>query len=148
MKKLKSNFLREIGNLSRAIHYMHDIHLKQLNLQKGQFIFLTRVCENEGICFKTLSELLKVDKTTTSKAIQKLIEAGYITKDRDTTDKREFKLYPTEKAKKIYDFIIEEENHHIDICFENIEAEDFQKINEVLKKINCNYEKEWQNKKR
>lgn len=32
--------------------------------------------------------MLKVDKTTTTKAVQKLIELGYINKEQDESDKR------------------------------------------------------------
>ncbi|WP_376774609.1 MarR family winged helix-turn-helix transcriptional regulator [Clostridium thailandense] len=88
MKTLDSHILREIGTLFRCIHSISDIKFKEINLQKGQFIFLTRICENQGINQIDLSNLLKVDKTTTTKAIQKLIEAGYIEKKRDDNDKR------------------------------------------------------------
>ncbi|MDC9507572.1 MarR family winged helix-turn-helix transcriptional regulator, partial [Clostridioides difficile] len=88
IEKLTNDILRKIGSLSRAIHSISDIKYKELKLQKGQFTFLTRICENPGINFVDLSNMLKVDKTTTTKAVQKLIEAGYVDKRQDETDKR------------------------------------------------------------
>lgn len=93
---------------------------RELSLQKGQFIFLTRICENKGINFIELSKILTVDKSTTTKAVKKLIEAGYINKEQDEKDKREYKLYPTKKALEVYDLIITEENRNIDICMEGL----------------------------
>ena len=78
MTKLHNDLLRDIGTLARTIHYLHDLHFKELALQRGQFIFLTRICENTGINQNDLSLLLKVDKSTTAKAVQKLTAAGYI----------------------------------------------------------------------
>jgi DNA-binding MarR family transcriptional regulator len=70
VKKLDSCLLREIGVLLRVIHYVSDVKYKELKLQKGQFTFLTRICENPGISFVELSNMLKVDKTTTTKAVK------------------------------------------------------------------------------
>ena len=85
MTKLHNDLLRDIGTLARTIHYLHDLHFKELALQRGQFIFLTRICENTGINQNDLSLLLKVDKSTTAKAVQKLTAAGYINRQRSGT---------------------------------------------------------------
>ena len=66
MTKLHNDLLRDIGTLARTIHYLHDLHFKELALQRGQFIFLTRICENTGINQNDLSLLLKVDKSIKS----------------------------------------------------------------------------------
>ena len=110
MTKLHNDLLRDIGTLARTIHYLHDLHFKELALQRGQFIFLTRICENTGINQNDLSLLLKVDKSTTAKAVQKLTAAGYINRQRSSEDQRHWQLFPTEKALLLYDQIITEEN--------------------------------------
>ncbi|MGL4254175.1 MAG: MarR family winged helix-turn-helix transcriptional regulator [Fusobacteriaceae bacterium] len=144
MKKLNSNILRDIGGLSRAIHSMNDLKYKKLNLQKGQFSFVTRVCENPGINLKALTFILKVDKGTTTKAIQKLEESGYINKAQNEKDKREYNLYPTERALKIYDFIIAEENRNLQVCFEGLSEKEIENIENLTKKIYENISKDWQ----
>ncbi|WP_411681287.1 MarR family winged helix-turn-helix transcriptional regulator [Clostridium thailandense] len=127
---------------------MSDIKFKEIKLQKGQFIFLTRICENQGINQIDLSNLLKVDKTTTTKATQKLIEAGYIDKKRDDVDKRIWRLYPKEKALEVYSFIIEEENRNIKICFNNFSAEEKELVNKLVKKMRENIENDWKETKK
>ena len=94
MTKLHNDLLRDIGTLARTIHYLHDLHFKELALQRGQFIFLTRICENTGINQNDLSLLLKVDKSTTAKAVQKLTAAGYINRQRSSEDQRHWQLFP------------------------------------------------------
>lgn len=143
ISNLKSNVLREIGKLSRTVHSISDLKFKELNLQKGQFIFLTRVCENPGINLINLSNLLKVDKTTTTKAIQKLIIEGYINKEQDELDKRIYRLNPTEKALKIYNLIVEEENRNIETCFNGFTEEEKDIMCKLAKKMRENIEQEW-----
>lgn len=140
---LKSNILREVGALSRTIHSISDIRFKEINLQKGQFIFLTRICENPGTNFIDLSNLLKVDKTTTTKAAQRLINEGYIDKKQDEVDKRIYRLYPTQKALDIYKFVIEEENRNIKTCLHNFTEEEKNMVCELIKRMRANIENEW-----
>lgn len=141
--KLNSTVLRDIGALSRTIHAICDMKYRELNLQKGQFIFLTRVCENDGISLKNLSIILKVDKTTTTKATQKLIAAGYILKEKDDIDNRVYRLYPSEKGLCIYKTIIEEENRAISACFKGLSKQQISKVHDLLNIMKENIESDW-----
>jgi DNA-binding MarR family transcriptional regulator len=141
--KLKASVLREVGSLARAINTINDVKYMTLDLHKNQYIFLTRICENEGISLKELSIMLKVDKTTTTKAVQKLIRDGYATKEKDELDARIFRLFPAAKSKAVYQMIIDEENRAIDKCFEGFDAQDIERIHELLRKMNANLEPDW-----
>ena len=143
MKELKDTFLRDIGCLTRTIHAMLDDTYKAYGLQKNQFIFLTRVIEHPGINLIDLSNLLRVDKTTTTKAVQKLVEAGYLTKTQNTFDKRAMGLFPSEKGLEFYDFVIAQENQMIDLCNHSIDEADWVQLSNLVKKINQNLESEW-----
>ncbi|MBR0599018.1 MarR family winged helix-turn-helix transcriptional regulator [Sinanaerobacter chloroacetimidivorans] len=143
MIQLHSPILREIGALSRTIHAISDVKLKEHHLQKGQFIFLTRICENPGISLIQLSILLKVDKTTTTKAIQKLIGKGYAMKENHETDKRVYSLSPTEKGLEIYNAVIEEENKNIQICFQDFTEKERVLVYELVKKMRENIDTSW-----
>lgn len=129
--------------LSRCIHAISDTKFKELDLQKGQFIFLTRVCENPGINQIDLSNLLKVDKTTTTKAIQKLINTGYIRKTKDDLDKRMWHLYAEKKGLETYTLVIEEENRNIVACFTNFTEEEKESVQRLVKKMRENIENDW-----
>lgn len=141
--KLNSYILREIGALARCVQSINDIKLKEVNLQKGQMIFVTRVCENPGVNHIDLSNILKVDKTTTTKAVQKLIEAGYIDKVRDKDDKRMWRIYPKQKALDVYPMLVKVENKNIDSCFINFNEEEKEIVYELIKKMRENIEDDW-----
>jgi DNA-binding MarR family transcriptional regulator len=139
-KTLNNSILREIGTLSRTIHSKCDLKFKAYHLQKGQFIFLTRVCENPGINHIQLSNLLKVDKTTATKAVQKLIISGYLRKEKSDSDSRAYQLYPTPKALEIYELVIEEENANIDLCFNGFTSDEITQAYQFIKRMSDNVE--------
>ena len=140
---LTSDVLRQIGTLSRSIHSINDIQFKKYDLQRNQFIFLTRICEHAGINQISLSALLKVDKATTTKAVQKLIKAGYIEKRRNDEDRREWNLYPLERARQVYEAIIAEENRAIGLCLAGFTDEEKAAVSTLIRRMSRNIEEEW-----
>lgn len=145
MSNLEREILREIGTITRCINSISDIKYKNINLQKGQFIFLIRVCENPGINQRDLSKLLKVDKTTIAKAIQKLINVGYIERKEEPSDKRMWRLYPLQKALDAYDYITKEENKVNKDYYNNFDKEEKKLVYKLLKKLRENIENDWNN---
>ena len=143
MKKLDYDILRHVGTLSRAINSTADWKYKKFDLKKGQYLFITRICENPGISFVELSNMLKVDKTTTTKAVKKLIEIGYLNKEQDENDKRGYKLTPTKKALEFYEFIMQEEAKQLEISFEGFSEEEKQIATDLVKRMSKNIEKYW-----
>lgn len=141
--KLKNEMLREVGMLARCIQSISDIKFREIKLQRGQFIFLTRVCEYPGINLVDLSNILKVDKATTTKAIQKLMDEGYVLRERGSEDKRMWHLFPSAKAQNIYPYIIEEENRNIENCFNGFTAEEKETVYHLLKRMRENIEQDW-----
>ncbi|WP_432664990.1 MarR family transcriptional regulator [Wukongibacter baidiensis] len=141
--KLNSHILREVGSLTRSIHAIVEVRFKELHLQKGQSIYLTRICEKPGINLIQLSSLLKVDKTTTTKVVQKLIKEDFILKRKDDDDKRSYRLYPTSKALRTYDELIKEENRVIDMCYRDLDEEQKKLAYELIRKMKENIETNW-----
>ncbi len=41
--------LREIGMIARALDSISNLEFKELNLSKGQYVYIVRICENPGI---------------------------------------------------------------------------------------------------
>lgn len=142
--KLKNTILRNLGAMSRSIQYVNDLQFKDLNLQRGQFFFLTRICEAPGINMTTLTQILKVDKATTTKAIQKLVAANFISKTRNDSDKREFNLFPKKNALDIYPLLIAEENREIDLCFAGFSKAEQKLCCEFISRMKVNAEKDWE----
>lgn len=140
--------LREIGMIARCFQSISDIEFKGITLEKGQYLFVVRICENPGINQERLTNMLKVDKTTTAKAVKKLVEKGYILKKQSERDRRAYELYPEKKALEIYPFLRKEENYSTETALEGFSESEKEIVYTLLKNMRNNIEKDWQRVKR
>ena len=72
--------------------------LTQYDMGYGQMLFLLQLYNQDGISQEELTEKLNIDKGTTAKAVKKLEELGFVTRFKDSTDKRINRIYLTSKA--------------------------------------------------
>jgi DNA-binding MarR family transcriptional regulator len=72
--------------------------LKAYNIGSGQFTFLMALLHQDGIRQESLASRLNIDKGTTARAMKKLEESGYISRQVDPKDKRANIIYVTPKA--------------------------------------------------
>ena len=142
-RDIEKLILREIGAVSRCIYSIGDIKYKDKNLQRGQFIFLLRICENQGINLIELSNLMKVDKTTSTKAVQKLINEGYLEKKEDSLDRRVWRVYPTLKGQEVYRYIAHEEEKSSEIYYKDFSKKEKEDLFILLEKMKKNIEGTW-----
>lgn len=140
MKKV----LREIGMIGRCCATISDIEFKEIDLAKGQYMYLVRIYENPGIIQDRVADMLKVDRSTGAKAVKKLLGDGLIERVRGEGNKKEYKLYCTARGKKIYPFLEREEEHSLKVAVEGIPPEEVEMAYSVLKRMRMNIEKDWQ----
>ncbi|QDP41164.1 MarR family winged helix-turn-helix transcriptional regulator [Radiobacillus deserti] len=136
--------LREIGMIARALDSISNIEFKEYALTKGQYLYIVRICENPGIIQEKLAEMIKVDRTTTARAIKKLEINGFIEKKEDEHNKKIKKIFPTEKGKEVYPLIIRENDYSNNIALEGFSEKEVETISNLLKKVRMNIEKDWE----
>ena len=141
------DILREIGSISRMLESIANIEFKEVQLSKGQYIYLVRIFENEGIIPERLAERIKVDRTTLSRAVKKLEENGFILKESDKENKKIKHLYTTAKGKQAVQLIIRENNYSNKVAIQQLSALERKKLAEMLKKIKSSVEVDWVNVK-
>lgn len=73
--------------------------LEPYHIGSGQYIFLLVLFREDGINQEILSEIVKVDKATTGRAIKRLIEEEYVYRLRDPEDKRSYQIFLTDKGR-------------------------------------------------
>lgn len=95
----RRSFGKHISTIYRHQQIILNHELNPYGIGSGQYIFLIRIHDHEGINQKDLSKLIQIDKTTTTKAVKKLEDEGYIYRQPDPSDKRYNNLYLTEKGK-------------------------------------------------
>ncbi|MDO5794832.1 MAG: MarR family transcriptional regulator [Turicibacter sp.] len=136
--------LREIGMIARALDSISNIEFKEYDLTKGQYLYLVQICENPGMIQDKLAEMIKVDRTTAARAIKKLEMNGFIEKQSDKHNKKIKKIFPTEKGKSIYPFIIRENNHSNQVALTGLSDEEIQTLYNLILRVRKNIEVNWE----
>ncbi|WP_440951757.1 MarR family winged helix-turn-helix transcriptional regulator [Methanococcoides sp. FTZ1] len=75
--------------------------IEPYGIGSGQFSFLMRLYHEDGVNQESLSNYLKIDKATTTRAIKKLVDRGYVFRQVDERDRRSYMIFLTEKGKKL-----------------------------------------------
>jgi DNA-binding MarR family transcriptional regulator len=140
---MKNETLREIGMIARALDSISNVEFKECNLTKGQYLYIVRICENEGIIQGKLAEMIKVDRTTAARAIKKLEMNGFIEKREDQHNKKIKKLFPTDKGKSVYPFIKRENEYSNKMALDGLSEEEEEALFYLLQRVRRNVEKDW-----
>ncbi|HGF7700986.1 TPA: MarR family winged helix-turn-helix transcriptional regulator [Enterococcus faecium] len=138
-----AEILRDIGMIARALDSISNIEFKEVDLTRRQYLYLVRICENPGIIQEKLAEMIKVDRTTTARAIKKLESNGMIERLEDKENKKIKKLYPTKKGAEIYPFIIRENNYSNAVALNGLSDEEAKQLEYLLKKVCKNISEDW-----
>ncbi len=95
--------------------------IKPYGIGSGQFPFLMRLYHGDGINQESLSDYLKIDKGTTARAVQKLVDEGYVFRQRDENDKRSYRVFLSEKGKTLEPIIKKIASEWEDILFSSFD---------------------------
>ena len=136
--------LREIGMIARALDSISNIEFKKFNLTKGQYLYLVRICENPGIIQEQLSDMIKVDRTTVSRAVKKLEKEKLVVKKKDPHNRKIKRLYATNKGEEIYPFLLREHEHSNRVALQGFTEEEIDIIFELLQRVRKNIEVDWE----
>lgn len=143
-----TDILREIGMISRALDSIANIEFKPYDLTKGQFLYLVRVCEQPGIIQERLGELIKVDRSTVIRAVQKLQRNGLVEKRPDQENKKIRRLYPTEKGRQLYPLLKREDDFSNQRALQGFSTTERRQLAVMLQRMATNVNDDWRNVKK
>ena len=135
--------LREIGMIARALDSISNVEFKELALSKGQYLYLVRIYENPGIIQEELANLLKVDKTTASRALKKLMTAGLIMRQNSAQNQKNKHLFVNAKGKELYAIIKRENDHSEKMALTGLTASEKVQLEQLLTKVCQNVAQDW-----
>ncbi|CZR08138.1 transcriptional regulator, MarR family [Trichococcus flocculiformis] len=139
-----AEILREIGMIARALDSIANIEFKEYGLTRGQYLYLIRICENPGIIQEKLAEMIKVDRTTASRAIKKLEANGFIEKRADAANRKIKRIFPTEKGKAISPNISRENEHSERVALQGLSEEEATVLSGLFQTVRKNVEGDWE----
>ncbi|MCE9675146.1 MarR family winged helix-turn-helix transcriptional regulator [Paraclostridium bifermentans] len=135
MKKDCNYIGRYISQIHRRGGSFISKELSGLGVGAGQFMFLLELYRGDGRSQEDLAETLNIDKGTTARAIKKLEEEGFLTREKDEIDKRAYKLYLTDKGKNVKGSIYEVLSKWEVYMTTNLTEEESKLVRALLQKI-------------
>lgn len=129
--------------IARALDSIANVEFKQFDLSKGQYLYLVRIYEHPGIIQERLAEMIKVDRTTAARAIQKLEKNGFIRKQSDNVNKKIRRLFVSPKGKKIAPMIQKENQYSNQVAVQGLSELENKQLAELLKKVSYHVNADW-----
>lgn len=129
---------RLIGCLHRYARSYFEKELAPLGLGSGTLPILRSLLFHDGINQQELSEELRVDKATTTRGIAKLIELGYVSREKDPDDLRAYRLFVTQKARDIQPEIRKVHQAWTELLSEGFSPEEREMALSLLKRMRDN----------
>ncbi|KRK37660.1 MarR family winged helix-turn-helix transcriptional regulator [Levilactobacillus parabrevis] len=135
--------LRPIGTVARALDSISNIEFKALDLNRGQYLYLVRVAETPGIILERLAVIVRVDKTTAARAIQKLEKNGILERRPSPTDKKQKQIFLTSKGQALYPIIKRENAYSNATALKGFTPAERDQLADYLKRVEANINSDW-----
>ncbi len=109
--------------------------LEPYGISGGQSLFLLTLYFNNGESQEKISSCLKIDKTTTARAVKRLEDGGFVTRSVDISDKRAYKVFLTQKALGVVPHIHEALKRWEDLIKSEVTDDEYILLEKLLNKI-------------
>ena len=136
--------LREIGIIARALDSIANIEFRDIELARGQYLYLVRIAENPGIIQEELSELLKVDRSTVARSVKKLEAKGLVQQKAAKDNKKNKEWFVTETGEKLYPFILAENDYSEETSLRGFSQAEVQALEKMLVRVSENITGDWE----
>ncbi|APX72732.1 MarR family transcriptional regulator [Companilactobacillus allii] len=135
--------LRTIGTIARALDSIANIEFVDIDLTRGQYLYLARICEQPGIIQEQLANQLNVDRATVARSVQKLEKKNIITRQNDAKNLRIKHLLPTEKGRSVYKTVKRENDYSTKIAVDGMTDSEILELSKLLNKMKKNINHSW-----
>jgi len=140
--KAESNLGGLLGKASRLLSNRFNRDLQQHNLTVEQWSLLAILWSEDTQKQKALQSALLKDKATVNSLVSYLVKNGFISKVKDTIDKRSSIISLTTKGRQMQSITIPIAMQNIGHAVSDIDTEDLERTLSVLTQIINNLTKE------
>ena len=89
-----------LAQVAQAYRALSDNFMDQIGMHRAQATLLCRLFVNNGMTQSEIAEQLSVQGATVTNILQRLEEAGLVTRQRDSEDNRLVRVYLTEAGRE------------------------------------------------
>lgn len=112
-----------------------------IDLTPEQFLLIDLLWNNGPMSQQQMADMMQKDKNSITKLADALEAKGFITRERDSSDRRSNKLIPTEKAQALKDEAKEKGISILDTVLEGISVKEQKDLVATLKKLSESIDK-------
>ena len=128
-------FMKLLNNVSRSQAVYRCSRVSAVDLQSGHYAFVLAVCREPGRSQEDLAQELCVNKSTVARNINYLEEKGYVSRSPLPQDKRQYAVYPTEKARSVLPQIRAASSEWMKLLSEGISRSELEIFDSVLQRM-------------
>lgn len=128
-------FMKMLNNICRSQAVYRHSRISATDLQTGHYAFILAICRAPGRSQEDLARELCVNKSTVARNINYLEGKGYVSRTPLPQDKRQFSVFPTEKAQAILPEIREASAQWMTQLSEGISPEELEIFSSVLMRM-------------
>ena len=126
------NVIGRCGALFRA-HRLPDTGVDPYN-----YFYLIHICRHPGLSQDALARALYVNKSSVTRHLAHLEQAGFLTRTPDPEDRRALLLHPTDKARELLPFLREISGDWKSALTEGFSAEETEQFESLLSRALAN----------
>lgn len=127
--------IRTFGAITRSTQNTANKRFKGLKLDSNMVTHLIRICEKQGMFLAELADLLYIERTTTFRAVQKLVELDYVYLAKDPINQKIKRVYPTQLALDIYPKLHAYEREQSQILLDKLTPEERIQMEKLVRKL-------------
>lgn len=95
-------YIRWLSVADRHTKMYLDRHLAKLGLNSSQYMYILRVCQAPGMTQDQFLASFNIHPSNITRALGALEKEGFLRRESNETDKRTWRVYPTERAEQVY----------------------------------------------
>ncbi len=130
--RLRSNMCSVFVEMRRA--FVKKLATLGLSYQQWNVLKVIKHSE-DPISAKSLVEKLNSDKATISGVVRRLVNAGFLTEQKNPEDKRETLLFLSGNSASMCEMIMELESEFNDQIFSELDNSELEQLDSLLKKM-------------
>ncbi len=137
---MKRSTMRMITLLARKGQmYMGTMLKHKYNITAAEQPFFMALQRCEGVSQEELTEMVCVDKAVTTRVVRTLEEKGYLTRVKDTQDRRQNRIYPTPLTRELGSEVQKDLLAFNDAVTRGIPKEELEVVQKALTKMEANF---------
>ena len=130
-----SKFMKTLNNISRSQAIYRHNRISVSDLQSGHYAYLLTICKNPGLSQEDVARELCVNKSTVTRNLDFLEQNQYVLRKSLPNNKRQFSLFPTEKALTVLPKIKEASAEWMTLLSQGIKKDELEIFHGVLRKM-------------